>query len=171
MLTHHCLLVCLSFLVTKTSTGYTEEDCLRLENHFWCPVERRCLPASVRCNYIQECLGAFDELDCPGRLARRNFSLAGPDDADNTGWAESNWKMKKWKNRTWQNLVIFRSPCIMIIKSSKLLTPVSAALKNGTTFSTFNCLIKFVSKLLSSSSFPEHERECPQLDPAKPFFK
>lgn len=35
-----------------------------MTNHFWCPVEKRCLPSTIRCNYIQECLDGYDEMDC-----------------------------------------------------------------------------------------------------------
>lgn len=48
--------------------GYTEEVCQTMKDHFWCSIENRCLPISIRCNYIQECFDAFDELDCNGKI-------------------------------------------------------------------------------------------------------
>ena len=45
-------------------SGYTEQSCLKMDDHFWCPIEHRCLPKSVRCNHVQECFDGFDELNC-----------------------------------------------------------------------------------------------------------
>ncbi|KAF7494318.1 Putative G-protein coupled receptor [Sarcoptes scabiei] len=44
--------------------SYTKESCSTLIDHFWCPIENRCLPSSVRCNFIQECFDGFDEQNC-----------------------------------------------------------------------------------------------------------
>lgn len=75
---NHCGLFCFVFLTSAFSSfslcvlpsplfamkDYAEEACTLTEAHFWCPIERRCLPSSTRCNYIQECLGGYDELAC-----------------------------------------------------------------------------------------------------------
>ncbi|CAG2174985.1 unnamed protein product, partial [Oppiella nova] len=45
-------------------TRYNEEKCQTLSDHFWCPLEKRCLPVTVRCNHIPECLDGADEIDC-----------------------------------------------------------------------------------------------------------
>nr|XP_046913755.1 G-protein coupled receptor GRL101-like isoform X1 [Dermatophagoides farinae] len=52
--------------------GYTEQSCLKMNDHFWCPVEHRCLPKSVHCNHIQECFDGFDELNCDTKPCSSN---------------------------------------------------------------------------------------------------
>ncbi|KAH9415854.1 hypothetical protein DERP_000348 [Dermatophagoides pteronyssinus] len=51
---------------------YGEESCLKMDDHFWCPIEHRCLPKSVRCNHVQECFDGFDELNCDTKPCRSN---------------------------------------------------------------------------------------------------
>uniref|UniRef100_T1KE57 G-protein coupled receptors family 1 profile domain-containing protein n=1 Tax=Tetranychus urticae TaxID=32264 RepID=T1KE57_TETUR len=43
--------------------GITKEKCETFGNGFWCP-EERCISASLKCNFIPECLNGEDELDC-----------------------------------------------------------------------------------------------------------
>ncbi|KAI2798172.1 hypothetical protein BLOT_013290 [Blomia tropicalis] len=69
--------------------GYTEESCTQMKEHFWCPIEKRCLPNSIRCNFIQECLDGYDEIGCELKTCTDGFQCQNGQCVDQTQRCDS----------------------------------------------------------------------------------
>lgn len=54
------------YFETIKFSGINQAKCVE-NGHFWCSIEKHCLPSHVKCNFKSECLDGTDELDC-GKL-------------------------------------------------------------------------------------------------------